>query len=118
MTLHRTVGKTNYSANGGAHKVGCLIKKGNRRVMIMHLTLPSLKIQVTGEYSVRIVKNTRASLEDAVSFQTKSSAQPALPYSAPSLPKSGGRPLYPNVALRPVLQPGVLGAHLQTLTLP
>lgn len=61
----------------------------------MHLTTPSLKIQVTGEYTVKTVKSTREILKDAVSsFQTKPSAQPALPYSAPSPrkspPKAGG----------------------------
>lgn len=34
--------------------------------MIMHLTTPSLKIQVTGEYTVKTVKSTRELLKDAV----------------------------------------------------
>lgn len=51
------------------------LKKGNRRVIIMHLTTPSLEIQVTGEYTVKTVKSTREILKDAVSsFPTKSSA--------------------------------------------
>lgn len=55
----------------------------------MHLTTPSLEIQVTGEYTVKTVKSTREILKDAVSsFQTQPSAQPALPYSAPSPPNS------------------------------
>lgn len=54
----------------------------------MHLTTPSLEIQVTGEYTVKTVKSTREILKDAVSsFPTKSPAKPALPHSAPSPPQ-------------------------------
>lgn len=45
--------------------------------MIMHLTTPSLKIQVTAEYTVKTVKSTRELLKDAVSsFPTRSAGQP------------------------------------------
>lgn len=99
------------------------LKKGNRRVIIMHLTTPSLEIQVTGEYTVKTVKSTREILKDAVSsFPTKSSAKPPLPHSAPSpphsCPKAGGWCPCPAVAPSPVLQPGASGTHLPTLALP
>lgn len=87
--------------------------------MVIHLTTPSLKIQVTGEYTVEMVKSTREISKDAVSsFQTKSSAQPPVPHSVP--PKNSPRKPEVGVPIleQPPDQPHGVRAHLPMLLLP
>lgn len=86
--------------------------------MVIHLTTPSWKIQVTGEYTVEMVKSTREIPKDAVSsFQTKS-AQPVVPQSVP--PKNSPRKPEVSVPIleQPPDQPHGVRAHLPMLSLP